>query len=539
MARFKSFLGGRYAKGPLLAYAVLVALFLWNAAQFYLPGKGFTYLIMFGERQHASYLPELRAVNHFELEDSSGYDSQFYAQIAMHPALGDPVLKKAVDSLPYRARRILFCWTAWLLAGGDPAGAMHVYAVQNLVCWVLLAFVLLRWFPPTGWENLFRWAGVMFSFGLCFSVRGSLVDGPSLLLIAVAMALAEAGMPWLSACVMGIAGLGKETNILAGAAVTPFPPRTRGEWVRLAARCLLVVAPLILWLACLKAWLGSGGDAGARNFASPFSAYVAKWLDAVHQLSVEGSDSLAKWSIAMLVALMVQCLFLVLVPQPRNPWWRLGICYAVLMALLGDAVWEGYPGAASRVLLPMALAFNVLVPRGRGWWVVLVLGNLTMLSSLDTLKPPGRESFTVEGPRDLRIASGDGRTVEASFDDAWYLPEKSRLEFWRWSRGPASVAVRNPHPFAIEGTLSFGLRANDERTVTVSVGTSRLWSGALTKGVRAAVVLPHLRLEPGLTVLHLTTDRPAAFPENGDNRKVAFSLRDLDIEVEGRAKPRT
>ena len=534
MARFKPFLGGRYAKGPLAVCAALVALFLWNAAQFYLPGKGFTYLIMFGERQHASYLPELKAVNHYELEDSSGYDSQFYAQIAMHPKLGDPVLKKAVDSLPYRARRILFCWTAWAVAGGDPAGAMHVYAVQNLVCWVLLALVLLRWFPPTDWGNVFRWAGVLFSFGLCFSVRGSLVDGPSLLLIAVAMALAEAGWPWLSACVMGIAGLGKETNILAGAAVTPFPPKSTRDWARLAARAFMVVAPLAAWLLCLKAWLGSGGDAGARNFAAPFSAYVAKWIDALHQLSVEGSDSLAKWSIAMLVALIVQFLYLVLVPRPGNPWWRLGISYAVLMAFLGDAVWEGYPGAASRVLLPMALAFNVLVPRGRSWWIVLVLGNLTMLSSLDTLKPPGRESFTVEGPRDLRIAAADGRTVEASFDDEWYLPEKSRFEFWRWSRGPASLAVRNPHPFAIEGTLSFGLRANDERRVSVVIGSKTVWSGSLVKGIRVPVVLPHLRLEPGSTLITLTTDKPAAFPENGDNRKVAFSLRDLDIEVAGR-----
>ena len=103
----------RYSRLPLvLAYAVTVAGFLWVCSQFYLPGKGFTYLIMFGDRMHSRYLPALRAVNHYEEQNSPGYDAQYYAQLAMQPRLSDPALQSGVDNLEYRARRILFCWTA-------------------------------------------------------------------------------------------------------------------------------------------------------------------------------------------------------------------------------------------------------------------------------------------------------------------------------------------------------------------------------------------------------------------------------------------
>src|ERR1022692_2490463 len=151
MARLKLLLQRlvRFPSWP--AYVIAVVTFLAVCAQFYIPGKGFTYLIMFGEKPSPYYIPQLRAIDHYELENSSGYDAQYYAQIAMQPRLSDPALKRGVDSLAYRARRILFCWTAYGLAFGDPAWAMHIYSVQNIVCWLLLAGVLLRWFPATSW----------------------------------------------------------------------------------------------------------------------------------------------------------------------------------------------------------------------------------------------------------------------------------------------------------------------------------------------------------------------------------------------------
>ena len=50
-----------------------------------------------------------------------------------------------------------------------------------------------------------------------------------------------------------------------------------------------------------------------------------------------------------------------------------------LLFLLGPAVWGGHPGAAGRVVLPMTIAFNVLLPRQRWFWPLFALGNVTVL----------------------------------------------------------------------------------------------------------------------------------------------------------------
>ncbi len=546
MARLKPF----FQRFPHLlrqvAYVGTVGLFLWICAQFYVPGKGFTYLERFGSRQSERYLPALRpdagpnAINHYEEEGTDGYDAQYYAQIAMRPWLSNPALKRAMDSLPYRARRILFSWTAYGLGLGDPARALHIYAVQNILCWLALAGLMLRWFPPVTWGNFVRWFAVLFSSGLCLSVRGSLVDGPSLLLIAGGVALAEAGRPWWSAALLGVAGLGKETNILA-AATLPIPPRAAGlrAWSAAIARVVLVLLPIALWMTCLWFWLGRGNDVGMRNFAWPFYAYFNKWDDTLQQLQTEGVGSVAQWSLLTLIAMSAQWGFFLLRPRWRDPWWRVGAAYAVLMAGLGDAVWEGYPGAASRVLLPMTLAFNILVPRGRnvGWWLVLLLGNLTVIFSSDFLKPPGRDDYHLHGPHELIMIEKSGQTIEARFSEKeWYLPERSRFDYWRWSRGNAEVILHNPLSFAVSADIAFDLKSNDERQVTVRSGEQVLWSGATTRTLHR-VSLPGIRLEPGSTTWTIESNQPARKPLNDDLREMAFSLRNLNITVLRRVEP--
>jgi hypothetical protein len=419
VAELKSFFLKRANPLRWLFCGAVVAVFAWNAAFFYLPEQGFTYLIQFGEKMHRIYLPEIKAMNHYEVPNSVGYDSQYYAEIALRPNPRDPVLRKSVDGLPYRARRILFPALAWLIGGGDPARVLNVFALENVVCWFLLAALLLRWLPPVNWGNCLRWAAVLFSFGLIFSVARALLDGPSLVLIAAAMALAESKRPWLSAAVLGLAGLGKDTNVLAAAGMR-LPERTDekawGSWI---ARCALVLLPLSAWMFCLRAWLGRADDLGdARNFAPPFAALAQKLADTVSQLMAEGYLSLAKYDLLVMAGLLAQFFFFAFRRRWRDPWWRLGAAYAVLMVFLGTAVWESYPSAAARVLLPMTLAFNITVPRRRWWPVLLLVGNLGVLASADIFKPPGRESFVVEGANSLRINPKDGSKVEAIYGES-------------------------------------------------------------------------------------------------------------------------
>lgn len=533
VARLKSFFLKRANPLRWLFCAAVVAVFAWNAAFFYLPEQGFTYLIQFGEKMHKIYLPELKAVNHYEMPDSVGYDSQYYAEIALRPNPADPLLKKSVDGLAYRARRILFPALAWLAGGGDPARVLNAFALENIVCWFLLAALLMRWLPPVSWGNCMRWAAVLFSFGLTFSVARALLDGPSLVLIAAGMALVEARRPWLAAAVLGLSGLGKDTNVLAAAAMR-LPERTDerawGAWI---ARCALVALPLAAWMLCLRLLVGRAEDLGdARNFAPPFAALADKLLQSLSQLLAEGYHSLAKYDLLVVAGLLAQFLFFALRRRWSDPWWRLGAAYALLMVFLGGAVWENYPSAAARVLLPMTLAFNISVPRRRWWPLLLVVGNLGVFASADIFKPPGRESFVVEGANALRINPADGSVVEAIYGPKnWWRPEKSRWEFWRWSMGDATIAIRNPQPFTLVARLRFRLRSVDERAAIVSLGDRVLWSGMLPPGQAVKARVGEIELPPGDTVIGFRSDRPAAFPGNNDPRRLSFSVRDFEIDV--------
>ena len=223
-----------------LVYAGLAVLFLTAVAQYYSPGKGFSYLIAFGGDESRARLSKLQKMDFHVEQGSSGYDAQYYAQIAMDPSLQNHELRTAVDSLAYRARRILFPATAYALGLGHPPLILEAYALLNVFCWLLLAVLLLYWFPPRNWESLLRWGGVLFSLGLCVSFRNALVDGPSLLLICAGVYLVETNRPWWSTLVLGLSGLGKETNLLSGAALLPKWAGGRPAWTQALLRGLLV-----------------------------------------------------------------------------------------------------------------------------------------------------------------------------------------------------------------------------------------------------------------------------------------------------------
>jgi hypothetical protein len=184
----------------------------------------------------------------------------------------------------------------------------------------------------------------------------------------------------------------------------------------------------------------------------------------------------------------------------------------------------------------MTLAFNVLVPRkGRWWAVLLVAGNLGAFSSMDLLKPPGRETFMVRGPAALRIDPSNGSLVQVVYGPVnWWDPEKSRWEYWRWSRGECSLAIHNPQPFAILADISFRLRAVDARGADVSMGGKRVWHTQLRPAEVQAGSLAGVVLAPGDTTLVFASDRPAAYPGNGDGRRLTFSLRDLVVDLKAR-----
>ena len=361
------------------------ALFLASVARFYHPGLGFSALLIISESDRKT--ATLRALPHYEYPAGNAYDGGMYAQLAMDPLLRDPEIDAVLDAPAYRARRILFSATAYLFGLGKPGWILQAYALQNVLAWLLLAWTLTRWIPPDGPRLFTLWALSMFSHGLTMSVRMSLLDGPSLLLLVFAVAAAERQRTWLPAAIVGIAGLGRETNLL-GAVALPWPH----GWLRTAGAALLIALPLLIWQDYVwSIYRGTSTTAVTHHLTLPFAGYLLKWQVTLREIGVRGFFAPAGLSLLVLIALTVQAIFLVRTRAWAQPWWRLAAAYALLMVVAHWVVWEGHPGAITRVVLPMKFGFNVLLARvqPRGFWGWCILGNLDLFASLDVLPVPG------------------------------------------------------------------------------------------------------------------------------------------------------
>ena len=504
------------------AYLVCVGVFLWAVAQFYAPATGFTSLIKIGDEISGRETTALRQLPHYVYDNSAGYDGAYYVQLALNPSLSNPELTTAIDNLPYRARRILFCWVAWLAGLGQPGWIVQAHALLNVAVWLALAVVLLRWFPATSWENFVRWLAVMFSHGLCMSVRDSLVDGPALLLVALALAAEEEGKRVRGAALLAFAGLGRETSLLAVTGLAPDEPLKRQRpWWLFVGRAALVALPLLAWIGYIRWKFGPANDPGLGNFTLPLTGLVEKWRMTVEEI-MRRSNSPLRWAtLGVTIGLTVQFLFFVLRWRPRDRWWRVGATFAVLMMFLATPVWEGLPGAAARALLPMTLAFNILVPRGRAWLAVLLVGNLTMVAAYHEFDPPVRDFFQISGEA--------GVTVKAKSEPGvgWYDPENTASAHWRWSAGGGSLQVRNdsgrPLSLIIHGRAA---AAQDERRLRICAGQAMGWAGPLTAApadFRFGFIAP-----PGETKLSFATDLPG-HPIGKDERQMAFQILNLEI----------
>ena len=362
-----------------LAFAS-VALFIVWVLRFYHPGTGFTALIGFPAGQEFK-APQLRDVRYYEYTGIGVYDGQFYAQRALDPLVRDPQVDRAMDLAPFRARRILFSWTAYIGGLGRPAWILEVYALQNVAAWLLLAVVLMRWLPPTTPAGLAAWAACLFSHGLLWSVRFALLDGPSLLLTALAIRLAENGRPFASAALIGVNGLGRETNLL-GAFALPIPVRPR-DWARLAGMALLVILPLLLWEDYLRSIYRSTIGAGADVQLTRPGVELVKMLRAIlRSVRETGLFSPAGLELCILLPLVAQAVFLALRPRLKTEWWRVGIGYVLLLLVLDRVLLTPSTGAITRVMLPMTVAFNVLLARETRpsrFWGWFFAGNLHVI----------------------------------------------------------------------------------------------------------------------------------------------------------------
>ena len=365
---------GRISRALCTTMAVaLVVCFLGVMARYYHPGTGFTSLIGFPSG-HDYEVSALRAVPHYDYDGIGVYDGQFYAQLALDPLLRKAETDRAMDLAPFRARRILFSWTAYAAGLGRPAWILEAYALQNVVAWLLLAWLLARWMRPSTPRGLAAWAACLLSHGLLWSVRFSLLDGPSLVLTAVAVRLAEDGRPLASAAIAGINGLGRETNVIGGLA-QPLPRSVR-DWLRLAAMAIVVALPLVVWEDYLYSIYRSNILSGVGGQTSrPGVEFGAALVQAVRGRRL--------FDLCILGSLGVQAIYVVThLRRAGEAWWRVAAGYVLLLLLLDSVLVSPSTGAITRVMLPLTVGFNALLLReekGGHFWPWLALGNLHLL----------------------------------------------------------------------------------------------------------------------------------------------------------------
>lgn len=171
--------------------------------------------------------------------------------------------------------------------------------------------------------------------------------------------------------------LARETALTAVAALwRPKAGTTFGRGFRLAG---LAVLPLALWLGYVR-WRLGPADQGFGNFTWPVTAWIDKWVEVIAAFPRHPDFRwLVTTTLLATVGLTAQAAY-VLRRAPDDAWWRLGAMQVLMMALLGTAVWEGHPGAATRVLLPLGIVFAVLAVRDRASWRWLFAGGLVVFA---------------------------------------------------------------------------------------------------------------------------------------------------------------
>lgn len=498
-----------------------VVLFLLLIARFWHPLYGFTAFYQLDAANDAVKIPALRAAPVFVHRDTSSYDGLYYAQIAQDPTLRDPALPAAMDDFPYRARRILAPALAWLLGAGQPRAIIHAYSLFNVAAWLALAALLWRLLAVRDARGWLAWAGVLFSAGTLGSVRLALTDVLAVTLIAAALFAAERWRGRLAVMLLAASALARETAFLAVAGLCK-PPWFSAKNV---TRIVLAAAPLAAWLGYVR-WRIGAGNPGWGNFDFPGAGLVGKLGDAAIALGTVADQPLAWSTFLATLAIAAQAAFILARPRVADRWWRVGAVNVALMFLLGSAVWEGFPGAATRVLLPLHLAFNILAHRTRAPLIWLLAGNLSVFSGLLALRDIPRD------PTEL-VAQRLGDTVAVvRFENDWYGREESRRHVWLWTQQRGTLTVETIPPSVQSFRLEFALRSLAPRTVIVSHDGREITRAEVGPQLSHHIVTL-LASATRPAKLEFSTDTPPV-PEHTvpGSRPLAFALYDLRLALQ-------
>jgi len=182
--------GWIFALAAAAAFALVFAFY----ARAWSPAYGITRQLCIGREFDRRGIADFRDTPKF-INSQWGFDGQFYAELALDPLLRNPQLRLALDSPPYRARRILLSWTAWAAGLGRPPWVLNAYAALNGVFWIGYAFMSAALFRHLGWAGFAGFGAMLLTCGVIESMHRSLVDFPAFVLMTLAVMVAAGGAP--------------------------------------------------------------------------------------------------------------------------------------------------------------------------------------------------------------------------------------------------------------------------------------------------------------------------------------------------------
>jgi hypothetical protein len=323
---------------------------------------------------------------------------------------------------------------------------------------------------------------------------------------------------------MATAGLARETALANVVGLWRGPWVSRRAWWANALATGVVALPLAAWFLYVR-WKAGPAAQGLGNFTWPVVGWVEKWVATFADFSRQPEFRwLNTTTLLALIALTVQAVFLVRRWRWENPWWRVGACGVAMMVLLGTSVWEGHPGAATRALLPMSVAFAVVAVREKASCHWLVGGGLAVFSGVMALW------HVPQDPQELAA----GSSYVARLGDGWYGVERSRRASWAWAAQRGELKIATALGSRDAARLRLRLRATSEREVKVSVGAQVLWQGKVGERAEWITTGPVTRAAPGdgkEFTLEIASAAPATREgENPGARALGFAVYGVAIE---------
>jgi hypothetical protein len=283
------------------------------------------------------------------------------------------------------------------------------------------------------------------------------------------------------------------------------------------------LAPLALWLVIVRIQVGPANQ-GWANLTLPVFGFVEKWVEAGYAFTWV-DDGLLTWSTLFATAgLTTQGVFFLTRWRLDDSWWRLGAAYTVLLLCLGTAVWEGFPGAATRVLLPLTLAFNVFAHRTRAALAWLILGNLTVFAGFVALRDPPIHT------RELATLTAGSHDCIASTHEGWFGREQDKRHIWNWTRQRGTVRLETWPQTPTTVQLEFRLRSLNPRTVIIRQEGREIWRATI--GAAFSDHQVPIAIAKGRTEIEFSTDTPPVREnETPGARELAFGLFDPRLTV--------